>query len=194
MNWSEPAISLGALHRDGVRQLTGRSILQHGLTLAAARSGLSATFLVENQQGTPACPSSPLRLLRPSKVMEIKAFWRFRVRKSVAAMALCLALVVAGIPPAQSAPNPAPSAGDDPRIVVTGRRADLIGLAGSASQGEVSADDLALRPVLRPGEIVEQIPGSSSPRMRMVGRPTSISCVGSIPITASISRSASNPQ
>ena len=49
--------------------------------------------------------------------------------------------------------------GDTPSILVTGRRADLTGIAGSASQGQVSAADLALRPLLRPGEIVEQIPG-----------------------------------
>ncbi|WP_420382488.1 TonB-dependent receptor [Novosphingobium sp.] len=44
-------------------------------------------------------------------------------------------------------------------IMVTGRRADLTGVADSANQGEVSAADIALRPLLRPGEVVEQIPG-----------------------------------
>lgn len=53
------------------------------------------------------------------------------------------------------------AASEDPaaRIIVTGRQTDLTGIAASANQGEVSAADLALRPVLRPGEIVEQIPG-----------------------------------
>lgn len=46
-----------------------------------------------------------------------------------------------------------------PEIVVTGRRSDLTGIATSANQGQVSAADLALRPLLRPGEVVEQIPG-----------------------------------
>jgi hypothetical protein len=44
-------------------------------------------------------------------------------------------------------------------VIVTGRSGDLTGVALSANQGQVSADDLALRPLLRPGEVVEQIPG-----------------------------------
>lgn len=44
-------------------------------------------------------------------------------------------------------------------VVVTGRATDLTGVAASANQGSVSADDMALRPLLRPGEIVENIPG-----------------------------------
>ena len=44
-------------------------------------------------------------------------------------------------------------------VVVTGRSEDLTGVAASANQGHVSAADLALRPLLRPGEVVEQIPG-----------------------------------
>jgi hypothetical protein len=53
----------------------------------------------------------------------------------------------------------APPAGQVSELVVTGRAGDLTGAANAASQGEVSAADLALRPLLRPGEIVEQIPG-----------------------------------
>ena len=44
-------------------------------------------------------------------------------------------------------------------VVVTGRAADLTGIAASANEGSVSAADLDLRPLLRPGEIVENIPG-----------------------------------
>ena len=44
-------------------------------------------------------------------------------------------------------------------VTVTGRAANLEGIADSANQGSVSAADLALRPLLRPGEIVENIPG-----------------------------------
>ncbi len=44
-------------------------------------------------------------------------------------------------------------------VVVTGRAQDLTGIAQSANQGTVSAADLALRPLLRPGEVVEEIPG-----------------------------------
>ncbi len=44
-------------------------------------------------------------------------------------------------------------------VVVTGRAQDLSGIAESANQGVVSAADLSLRPLLRPGEVVEEIPG-----------------------------------
>ena len=40
-----------------------------------------------------------------------------------------------------------------------GSAGDLTGMANSANQGTVSAADLELRPVLRPGEVVEEIPG-----------------------------------
>ena len=71
--------------------------------------------------------------------------------------ALCLlACAGAWLPsPAEAAPADQP----DHQIVVTGRQEDLTGIATSASQGIVSAADLALRPILRPGEVVEQIPG-----------------------------------
>jgi outer membrane receptor protein involved in Fe transport len=44
-------------------------------------------------------------------------------------------------------------------VIVTGRAQDLTGVAPSASMGSVGAADLDLRPLLRPGEIVENIPG-----------------------------------
>src|SRR6185312_516964 len=44
-------------------------------------------------------------------------------------------------------------------VIVTGRATDLTGIAASANQGTVGAADLDLRPLLRPGEIVENIPG-----------------------------------
>lgn len=44
-------------------------------------------------------------------------------------------------------------------VTVTGRAADLTGIAASANQGSVNSFDLDLRPMLRPGEIVENIPG-----------------------------------
>ncbi|HEY0316639.1 MAG TPA: TonB-dependent receptor [Sphingomonas sp.] len=53
---------------------------------------------------------------------------------------------------------PAPP-GAEQQIIVTGRQEDLTGIASSANQGTVSAADIALRPILRPGEMVEQIPG-----------------------------------
>jgi hypothetical protein len=44
-------------------------------------------------------------------------------------------------------------------VTVTGRATDLTGVAASANQGTVSAADIDLRPLLRPAEIVENIPG-----------------------------------
>jgi hypothetical protein len=46
-------------------------------------------------------------------------------------------------------------------VTVLGRQANLTGIATSANEGSVSASDMGLRPLLRPGEIVENIPGVS---------------------------------
>ena len=39
-------------------------------------------------------------------------------------------------------------------VVVEGRKTPLLGLARSASEGVVGAEDLALRPLLRPGDVL----------------------------------------
>jgi len=44
-------------------------------------------------------------------------------------------------------------------VVVTERSDSLIGVASSANEGVVGAEQLARRPLLRPGEIVETVPG-----------------------------------
>lgn len=44
-------------------------------------------------------------------------------------------------------------------VKAEGRVSNLVGIAASANQGTVSDADLALRPLLRPGEIVENVPG-----------------------------------
>ena len=54
--------------------------------------------------------------------------------------------------------------GDEPvvqleSVIVTGRAADLLGMVGSASQGQVGQTELDTRPLLRPGEVLEVIPG-----------------------------------
>jgi hydrogenase/urease accessory protein HupE len=46
-----------------------------------------------------------------------------------------------------------------PEVVVTGRQDSMIGIASSATQGTVGADELAERPILRAGEILETVPG-----------------------------------
>lgn len=45
------------------------------------------------------------------------------------------------------------------QIEVTGRRANLIGEATSASQGQVSGDEISLRPISRSGDVLEVVPG-----------------------------------
>ncbi len=44
-------------------------------------------------------------------------------------------------------------------VVVLGRRLNLAGEARSASEGVVGQEDLFLRPLLRPGDVLESIPG-----------------------------------
>ncbi len=44
-------------------------------------------------------------------------------------------------------------------IEVTGRGSDLSGIAGSATEGVTGREDLARRPILRPGELLETVPG-----------------------------------
>lgn len=46
-----------------------------------------------------------------------------------------------------------------PDVVVTGRQDSLIGIAESATQGTTGAAQLAERPILRSGEILETVPG-----------------------------------
>lgn len=44
-------------------------------------------------------------------------------------------------------------------IIVTASRADLLGTAATASQGSISQQEVALRPIFRPGQLYESIPG-----------------------------------
>ena len=57
-------------------------------------------------------------------------------------------------------PLAAQQAGVEPdTITVQGRAADLIGQAGTASEGRIGSADLRLRPISREGELLEAIPG-----------------------------------
>ncbi len=49
----------------------------------------------------------------------------------------------------------------DDEIVVTGRAQALTGIASSAAQGLIGARDLASRPILRSGELLEVVPGAA---------------------------------
>lgn len=52
-----------------------------------------------------------------------------------------------------------PEEGALEEVKVLGRRLDLAGEARSASEGVIGQEDLALRPLLRPGDVLESIPG-----------------------------------
>jgi len=82
-----------------------------------------------------------------------------RKHRLAAQWSLCAMMTAAFVTSSPARSEDAPTTGERPSIVVTGRQEDLTGVAASANQGTVSAGDLALRPVLRPGEVVEQIPG-----------------------------------
>ena len=46
-----------------------------------------------------------------------------------------------------------------PEVIVEGRQDSLLGIADSANQGTTGAAQLAERPILRSGEILETVPG-----------------------------------
>ena len=65
-------------------------------------------------------------------------------------------------PAAKPQPEPQPKEGETvllPEIVVTGRSDSQVGIADSASQGNVGQEQLKLRPIIRPGEVLETVPG-----------------------------------
>lgn len=112
--------------------------------------------------------------------------WWIRILRSTSFVIFCLAAVGTRVfaqenkPPNPEA-NPTPVAGPSstPRgsilslnsqsdlsqnsslqpVVVTGRETSLVNIAGSASEGVVGQDEIAARPILRPGEILETVPG-----------------------------------
>ncbi len=45
------------------------------------------------------------------------------------------------------------------QIQVTGRGSDMVGIADSATQGVTGQQELSARPILRPGEVLETVPG-----------------------------------
>jgi len=68
-------------------------------------------------------------------------------------------------------PSTAPAAGASPapcaspalktigKVAASGRKANLVGIAQAASEGTIGPDEIAARPILRPGEVLEAIPG-----------------------------------
>ena len=80
----------------------------------------------------------------------------------VAGCALLIGVGVSTLPAQDmvgTAPPDVAAGAEAERVVVVGRTDDLVGIATSSSEGVVSAADLATRPIFRPGEIMETIPG-----------------------------------
>ena len=61
-------------------------------------------------------------------------------------------------PTSQGQPSAGPPQTLEP-VVVTGRADDLTGIAESASEGRVGQAQIETRPFLRPGEVLEVVPG-----------------------------------
>ena len=61
--------------------------------------------------------------------------------------------------PEKPAARPAPPIAVSDEINVQGRASDLLGIADSASEGVTGRQDLARRPILRAGELLETVPG-----------------------------------
>jgi hypothetical protein len=90
-------------------------------------------------------------------------------QRSILALAVWLALAapdiraeVAGAAPAAVAANKSSDesgAEELPEVLVLGRRENLVGEAISASQGLVGPSELAERPRLRSGDLIEYVPG-----------------------------------
>ena len=72
---------------------------------------------------------------------------------------LLIALALPSELRAADAEAAAADAGTLPTIIVTGRAANLIGIAQSASEGQIGKVDLDDRPIQRVGELLEAIPG-----------------------------------
>ena len=73
--------------------------------------------------------------------------------------------VASPTPSSSPSPTPRPSPSPSPlqqiggTSTVVGRGTNLVGTATAASQGTIDQEQIANRPVLRPGEVLEQIPG-----------------------------------
>ncbi|HTK35351.1 MAG TPA: TonB-dependent receptor [Caulobacteraceae bacterium] len=69
------------------------------------------------------------------------------------------ALAAPALAAAQTAPPAATAANDVSQVVVTASRLNLLGVAETASQGSVTQKEVELRPIYRPGQLLESTPG-----------------------------------
>src|SRR5258708_4841945 len=79
----------------------------------------------------------------------VKVKYETRLARALVLLALC-----AAVEPALSAEVPTLD-----EVEVKAGAEDLVGTAGSASEGTVGANRLETRPLLRPGEVLETVPG-----------------------------------
>jgi len=103
--------------------------------------------------------------------------------------------------------NPAPAvvdaviaAGAQREVTVIGKRTfanladvenpaeNLVGVAESASQGAINSQQLDVRPIMRPGEVLETIPGMMITQHSGEGKANQYFLRASTPITGPISR------
>ncbi|MFZ5637342.1 MAG: TonB-dependent receptor [Pseudomonadota bacterium] len=88
-----------------------------------------------------------------------------RICRPFFAIALCFGATAAA---SAQTPDPAPEEEASPpaaqldRVYVIGRRDNLIGEANSASEGWLDLEDIERRPLLRPGDLVEYVPGMAA--------------------------------
>ena len=73
--------------------------------------------------------------------------------------ALCAIQPACAIAQDGNSPVGSQGAKDAKEIVVTASRADLLGTAITASQGHITEQEISLRPIVRPGQLFESIPG-----------------------------------
>ncbi len=76
--------------------------------------------------------------------------------QAAAIAALLMSTAAQGV---AAAAGPTDGPNEPAEIVVTASRADLLGLAATASQGTITAEELKLRPAYRVGELLESVPG-----------------------------------
>ena len=84
--------------------------------------------------------------------------------RNVNAAAFALACAICNSAQAQQTPGPDAASTNLPparlpEVVVRERSDSMLGIADSATQGTVGAAQLSLRPVMRPGEVLETVPG-----------------------------------
>jgi len=97
---------------------------------------------------------------QPSMLLPIRtASFSLLATTAVLAIAVPAAAQEAADPPAVEAAKPVEDADEQSVIYVYGRGERRIGLAVAASEGGVAGADIEVRPLLRPGELLEATPG-----------------------------------